>query len=130
MFKRFGQWLQNAMMGRYGSDQLNMAILVGALLLSVIGSIARVPWLTLLAWVPLILAAMRMLSRNTSKRYEENRKFLALWYKISTGWKRLWDKNYRYYHCPKCRQVVRVPKGKGKISITCPKCREKFIKKT
>ena len=130
MFKRFGQWLQRAMAGRYGSDQLNMAILVGALLLSLIGSITRVPILTLLAWAPLIWATVRMLSRNTSRRYEENRRFLALWYKVSTWWKRLFDKNYRYFRCPKCHQVVRVPKGKGKISITCPKCGEKFIHKT
>ena len=68
-------------------------------------------------------AIFRMLSRNTYKRYQENRKYLRFV-------ERLKDRDHRYYDCPRCRQPVRVPKGKGKIAITCPKCKEKFIKKT
>ena len=64
-----------------------------------------------------------MFSRNTYARYEENRKFLRFF-------DRLKDREHRYFSCPKCQQPVRVPRGKGKIAITCPKCREKFIKKT
>jgi len=55
--------------------------------------------------------------------YRENRRFLMLLDRIR-------DRSHRYYSCPRCRQPVRVPRGKGKISITCPKCSEKFIKKT
>ena len=79
--------------------------------------------LTTVSYIFMILAIVRSLSRNVYKRYEENRKFLLLWQKFK-------DKDHRYYNCPRCRQQVRVPRGKGKISITCPKCREKFIKKT
>ena len=79
--------------------------------------------LTILSEVLLILSLLRCFSRNTYKRYNENRKFLLLIDRIK-------DRDHRYYACPKCRQTVRVPRGKGKISITCPKCREKFIKKT
>ena len=61
--------------------------------------------------------------REDYKRYSENRKFLLMIDRIK-------DRSHRYYACPKCRQTVRVPRGKGKIAITCPKCREKFIKKT
>jgi ribosomal protein L37AE/L43A len=71
-----------------------------------------------LAW-----AIFRMLSKNVYKRYEENRKYL----RFLDRWK---DKEHRYYDCPKCKQTVRVPRGKGKISITCPTCKEKFVKKT
>ena len=78
---------------------------------------------TLLSYVFLILALVRCFSRNTSKRYNENRRFLLLLDRIK-------DRSNRYYSCPKCRQTVRVPRGKGKIAIICPKCREKFIKKT
>ena len=119
--------LRNFMAGRYGTDRLNMAILcVGlvASLLSVIIKFAPVNLvLFVLSYGMMFWAIFRTLSRNTYKRYQENRKFLQL-----TG--RMKDREHRYFDCPKCRQMVRVPRGKGKISITCPRCREKFVKKT
>ena len=115
------------MVGRYGTDRLNMVILsVGlvASLLSVLIKFAPVNLvLFLLSYGMMFWAIFRTLSRNTYKRYQENRKFLQL-----TG--RMKDREHRYFDCPKCRQMVRVPRGKGKISITCPRCREKFVKKT
>ena len=112
------------MAGRYGgADKLNMVILAVGVVLSLVGAVVRVPVLTLLAYLPMAWVLFRCLSRNTYKRYEENRKFLQFF-------DRLKDRDHRYYRCPKCRQLVRVPKGKGKISITCPKCRERFVKKT
>jgi len=119
--------LRSFMMGRYGTDRLNMAILsVGlvASLLSVIFRFAPVNmFLFLLSYGMMFWAIFRTLSRNTYKRYQENRKFLQFF-------GRLKDREHRYFDCPKCRQMVRVPRGKGKISITCPRCREKFVKKT
>ena len=119
--------LRSFMTGRYGTDRLNMAILsVGlvASLLSVIFKVAPVNLiLFILSYGMMFWAIFRCLSRNTYKRYQENRKFLQLW-------GRLKDREHRYFDCPKCRQMVRVPRGKGKISITCPRCREKFVKKT
>ena len=134
----FGSWfrqltaklsahLRNFMAGRYGTDRLNMVILsVGlvASLLSVLIQFAPVNLvLFLLSYGMMFWAIFRTLSRNTYKRYQENRRFLQL-----TG--RMKDREHRYFDCPKCRQMVRVPRGKGKISITCPRCREKFVKKT
>ena len=119
--------LRNFMAGRYGTDRLNMAILsVGlvASLLSVLIKFAPVNLvLFVLSYGMMFWAIFRSLSRNTYKRYQENRRFLQL-----TG--RMKDREHRYFDCPKCRQMVRVPRGKGKISITCPRCREKFVKKT
>ena len=113
------------MMGRYGSDKLNMALLITSVALSIIGAV--IPWLKLvfvvISYGLMIWAIYRMFSRKTYKRYQENRKFLQLFERIR-------DKEHRYFDCPRCRQQVRVPRGKGKIAITCPKCREKFIKKT
>ena len=130
-FRRLGAKLAEStrhfMMGRYGTDKLNNAILwvgVGACLLSLF---IRIPLLnlllTLLSYALMGVAIFRMLSRNTYKRYQENRKYLLFL-------QRLKDREHRYYTCPRCRQSVRVPKGKGKIAISCPKCKEKFIKKT
>ena len=131
MFKQFiaqlTAKLHRFMAGRYGTDRLNMAILGVGLAACLISAFFRNPLvnliLTALSYGLMIWAITRTLSRNVYKRYQENRKFLQFF-------DRLRDRQHRYYDCPKCRQVVRVPRGKGKISITCPKCREKFIRKT
>ena len=118
---------RNFMAGRYGTDRLNMVILsVGlvASLLSVLIKFAPVNLvLFFLSYGMMFWAIFRTLSRKTYKRYQENRKFLQLMGRMK-------DREHRYFDCPKCRQMVRVPKGKGKIAITCPRCREKFVRKT
>ena len=115
------------MAGRYGTDKLNMVILSVGLAVSLLSVFFRYPpvnlLLVVLSYGLMIWAIWRTLSRNTYQRYQENRKFLQL-----VG--RAKDRNNRYFDCPKCRQLVRVPRGKGKISITCPRCKEKFIRKT
>ncbi|MDY3224471.1 MAG: hypothetical protein SOW84_01170 [Candidatus Faecousia sp.] len=124
---RLGAGLRRFMAGRYGTDKLNMVILCAGLAASLLSVFVRYPPVNLLLFVLsyglMIWAIWRSLSRNTYKRYQENRKFLQF-----TG--RLKDRQNRYFDCPKCRQMVRVPRGKGKISITCPRCHEKFIRKT
>ena len=134
----FGGWLRQLsakiaygyrrfMEGRYGTDRLNMTILTAGLVLCILSMFFRIPAvnlvLTLLSYVLMFWAIFRTLSRNTYKRYQENRKYLQIF-------DRLKDRDHRYFDCPKCRQLVRVPRGKGKIAITCPRCREKFVKKT
>ena len=119
--------LRSFMAGRYGTDRLNMVILCSGLGASILSVLVPVPPFNLVFWALsyalMIWAIFRSLSRNTYKRYQENRKFLQIF-------DRLKDRQHRYFDCPKCRQMVRGPRGKGKISITCPRCREKFIKKT
>ena len=116
--------LRNFMSGRYGTDRLNMVILCAGLVSSILSMMVSVQPLNLIFWALsytlMIWAIFRSLSRNTYRRYQENRKFLQFF-------DRLKDRQHRYFDCPKCRQMVRVPRGKGKISITCPRCREKFI---
>ena len=115
------------MSGRYGTDRLNMAILCAGLIASLLSVFINLQPFNLIFWALsyglMIWAIARSLSRNTYKRYQENRKFLQIF-------DRLKDRDHRYFDCPKCRQMVRVPRGKGKIAITCPRCREKFVKKT
>ena len=112
--------LRSFMAGRYGTDRLNMVILSVGLVASLLSVMLRVPAvnmvLFILSYGMMFWAIFRCLSRNTYKRYQENRKFLQF-----TG--RLKDREHRYFDCPKCRQMVRVPRGKGKIAITCPRCR-------
>ena len=137
--KRTGGWFRNFtaklsagihrfMEGRYGSDRLTTFILGAAVVLVLIyslffrGTVVQVI-LWLLSYALMFWAIFRMLSRNVYKRYQENRKFLQFFDRIK-------DRQHRYYDCPKCRQTVRVPRGKGKIAITCPRCREKFVRKS
>ena len=119
--------LRNFMAGRYGMDRLNMVILWAGVISSLLSALIPVAPVNLILWalsyVLMILSIFRMLSHNTYKRYQENRKFLQIF-------DRLKDRQHRYFDCPKCRQTVRVPRGKGKIAISCPRCREKFVKKT
>ena len=118
--------LNRFMQGRYGMDKLNSLLLWVSVGMAVIAMILSGPVglvFTLIAYTLMGIAIFRALSRNTYRRYRENRWFLMQRDRIR-------DRDHRYYACPKCRQPVRVPKGKGKIAITCPKCREKFIKKT
>ena len=119
--------LRSFMSGRYGTDRLNMVILCAGLVASILSAAIQTQPLNLIFWAMsyalMIWAICRSLSRNTYKRYQENRKFLQIIDRVK-------DRQHRYFDCPKCRQMVRVPRGKGKISITCPRCREKFVKKT
>jgi hypothetical protein len=131
MFKQFltnlGFKFSRFMAGRYGTDRLNMAILITGVVISLAGTFVRLPLVNLLltaaAYGLMIWAIYRSLSRDTYKRYQENRRFMQFFDRIK-------DRDHRYFDCPKCRQMVRVPRGKGKIAITCPRCREKFIRKT
>lgn len=115
------------MEGRYGTDKLNTAILGAGVIVCVVSLFVKNPLANLIlismSYGLMIWAIFRTLSRKTYKRYQENRKYLMFL-------ERMKDKDHKYFDCPRCRQPVRVPKGKGKIAITCPKCREKFIKKT
>ena len=134
------------MYGRHGGDQLSMALLVLYCVLLLLSDILRSPILYLLSLAVIIFCFYRMLSRNWQRRWKENEWFLK-WWSPTIGWFRSLfrrvradgnrlhlrfrdRKTSRYYRCPKCGNTLRVPKGKGKIAITCPVCRCEFIRKT
>jgi hypothetical protein len=102
------------------------ATIIGSLLLSIIN---------LLFWVLIIHMYFRVFSRNINKRYEENQKFANLRYRMVVERnrrkkERAQSGTYKFFSCPTCNQRVRVPKGRGKICITCPKCRTEFTKRS
>lgn len=129
------KWLQNFMRGRYGVDQLNFFLLVMAIVISLVVSLFQIPMLWWVSIALLVLCYFRMFSKNVYKRSGENTKFLRLVFPITSRYKnakKRWKdrKTYKYYKCPSCKQQMRVPKGKGEITITCPKCHTKFDKRT
>lgn len=123
--------LRSFMIGRYGVDQLQWTLLGVYLVWSILFSYSR--W-RMLALIPLILFWFRFLSRNTYKRSAENQIFMQKAEPAISFFKcwnsRLKDREHRYYKCPRCKQILRVPRGRGKISITCPYCQTTITKKT
>ena len=127
--------MQRFMAGRYGNDQLNQFIFIVAIISMVLEIITRQSLFYTLTLVLLILAYVRVFSRNINKRYEENMKFSQKKDAILNKFRKqkyyaAQRRNFHIYTCPQCKQKIRIPKGKGKISITCPKCRTSFIKKS
>ena len=130
------------MMGRYGVDQMNIGVLILSMVCTFTASLTRWLLLSILGTALLAYGVFRMFSRNVSARSKENQKFLVFWNKVKGRWytikgwfsgkkRRFADrKTHCYFSCPKCKRKLRVPKGKGKIEISCPICGTKFIKKT
>lgn len=127
--------LRRFMYGRYGTDQLNIALVIAAMVISLISRIFGSFWGQLPAYLILIWVIVRMMSKNRAARMKENAVFLKLWNPIAKWFRlqynRLRDiKTHRYFTCPNCKNTLRVPKGKGEITITCPVCKTRFDKKT
>ena len=126
--------IRQFMVGRYGNDQLNLAIVLVGCMLTLILSFFDIAFIRYIGLIPYIIAAARFFSKDRTKRQQENMKFLkfiAPYQKIAvTKLTQLQDKEHRYYPCPQCRRTLRVPKGRGKIKISCPHCGREFIKKT
>ena len=131
-------WLRKVMTGRYGVDEFSRFLNTTAMLslvLSVLFDNGISVFFLLVAFGSLFWNYTRMFSRNTYKRRAENNAYLTIRYNLTrklTGLKQRMQqkKYYRFYKCPKCGITTRVPKGKGKIRITCPKCGESFIRKS
>ena len=127
--------LRQFMIGRYGTDGLNQFLSIASLVLLLIAIISRVNLFTYLGAALLIFCYYRTFSRNISKRTEENYRYYAVKDRIRSKFSSLRDqwnnrKLYHYYRCPQCRQKLRVPRGRGRIQISCPRCGTQFIKKS
>ena len=114
--------------GRNGIDDLGRTLLWGALVIMVLSSLLGITFLYSMSLVLFCYVYIRAFSRNLEKCRRQNAKYLS-W----RDFRRLrfqQRKTYKFYRCPKCKQPLRVPKGKGRISITCRNCGEHFEKKT
>jgi hypothetical protein len=123
------------MIGRYGPDQFYFCLFVTALVISFIARLTVLDYLIFLSYAVLFYAMFRFLSRNITARRRENDVFLRYYWpvkrKVQMRIQRLKErKTHRFFECPACKNMLRVPRGKGRIQITCPKCGERFEKKT
>ena len=148
MFRKIGAAFRRMMYGRYGSDELNLLLLILAVLISLCNAVLSsiftqsevfVRWispsLSLLMLGLLGVNLYRCFSRNIYKRQQENAWYLrkkdavTRWFRsVKDRWQQ--RKDYRFFRCPKCHALLRVPKGKGKIQLTCRKCGNRFERKS
>ena len=138
---RFRAWLNQFMEGRYGSDQFSRFLLPFGFVFFLAGYImtrkaAGGALLTVgqilyyIGFVAIFYNLFRTWSRNHEARRRENEKFLHLKNRVFSKKGKKDFKNYRYFTCPACNTMVRVPKGKGTIRIKCPNCGETFVRKS
>ena len=123
------------MYGRNGVDSHGKFVLAISIIVMLLAGWTDSLILSYLSWIGIIYLYFRMFSRNIYKRSSENQWYLNKTYKIRTFFYRqknllLQRKTYHIYKCPTCRQKIRVPRGKGRIEIRCPKCNTRFIKKS
>ena len=124
------------MQGRYGNDGLNRFLLIVIFVCFILSLFSgRVGIFHIIGTASLIYLYFRMLSKNIYKRRAENAVYLKYEYKVKQFWETQkrdmkQRKTHHIYRCPSCRQKIRIPRGKGKIEIRCPKCSTTFIKKS
>ena len=126
--------LQRFMMGRYGNDHFNRFLMIVAMVCLVISFVGPNLFYTI-GLLVMIYAYYRMFSRQIYKRAAENQKYLQKEMKVRGLLQRKKNefsqlKDFHIYKCPQCKQKIRVPRGRGKIAITCRKCGNEFVKKS
>ena len=136
MLNKLKYSLYRFMNGRYGSDQLNIALLILSISVSLIGGILfnRSIYVSLVVYGISFLILYRGFSKKIYKRQQENLKFMRLIQPIKSKYKliklNLTQKQYKHVQCPRCHRTLRVPRGRGKIEITCPHCHVSFDKRS
>ena len=125
--------LRNFMIGRYGIDSFSKFLMGIALVLCILDIFVNSIFINSWFIVIIVYVYYRMFSRNYNKRYQENLKFLQIKNRVmskfkSQKWMMQQRKTHHIYKCPTCNQKIRIPKGKGRICITCPKCKTEFTK--
>lgn len=122
------------MQGRYGIDQLNSFLMIVCVICFIVNMFIGSIILTFIAYGTWLFVIFRMFSKNIYARNRENDKYLnffsplSRWLKLKLMSKQ--DSSNKYFSCPKCKQMVRVPKGHGTVVVTCPNCQNKFEKRT
>ena len=134
------EWLKRFLAGRYfRADELSFALLILMILLGIIGLAVKAPVIYLLSDLLFLIFILRNFSRRIDRRMAENAKFVQIfgpfYHKIGGFFQKLYHrfrdrKTHVYLKCPSCKQTLRLPRGKGKLKVSCPKCKTEFYKTT
>ena len=133
--KQLAQKLQQFMVGRYGNDEFTLFLSIAGLILGLLANFKYLGFLYYIGAILIFFSLFRTLSKNYNARRKELNRYLLWSAKPKAEIKLLINRiqereTHKYFKCKECKAVLRVPKGRGKIEITCPKCRAKVIKKT
>ena len=131
LFYKFRVGLMRFMQGRNGVDELSMSALIAGIVFLFLSSLFGSFLMTLIGYILYGYALFRILSKNTAKRQEENRKYIAWSSHIRFETKAFFlrlklRKEYKYFRCPGCRSRMRLQRGKGEVNMECPKCHKQF----
>ncbi len=133
--RKLREKLYQFLQGRNGVDNLGIFLISMSLVLLIISSLLDGFALSLISYGLLIYSYFRVFSKNIPARQAENNRYLAqrehLRFRLQSKKVQIGlRKTYKYFRCRKCKKKMRVPRGKGKIEVTCPHCGEKFITKS
>ena len=130
------EWLKKFMYGRYGVDELSVFLVIISIILMVIGRIFyRMPFIQIINDLIIVVYLFRIFSKNISRRQQENYKYIQLKNRLIYRFQKnksnvIEMKSFKILKCPNCGQKLRVPRKKGKITVTCSKCRNEFKAKS
>lgn len=134
MWQKIKDSFRSFMMGRHGSDQLSLALLLGGIVLSLLTSITGIGIFYYIGLAAYIWAVFRMFSKNRVKRAVENQKYLDFRNNFKSSVSQFFarvknSRKYRYFRCPECKARLRLPRKVGEVTVTCGKCRHQFRQK-
>lgn len=123
------------MNGRYGMDEFSKVLMVAGLVINIVSNFFGGWILNMLGIALIAYGILRVLSKEKTNRYKEFTHYIKLKQKVMMSGQKLKNKKaqykvYKFYKCSSCKQKVRVPRGRGKVKITCPSCQNQFVKKT
>lgn len=129
--------LQKFMYGRNGTDRLSRFTSIMAVVFLLLSMIIRGmrEVFFVLALAALIFTYYRTFSKNLAARRKENNDFINFGFRVKEKFRLrrdMWSqrKEFRFFKCPSCGAMLRVPRGKGRIRIVCKKCGTAFEKRT
>ena len=128
--QKIRNWLYKFMYGRNGADYISKLLIIPIIIVFILclflkGNARFI--VSIIGWILIIYSYFRMFSKNVSKRRAECAFVQKKINYLKTRTKQ--SKDYRFFNCPNCGTHLRVPKGVGKITITCKKCGTKFDRK-
>ncbi len=123
------------MAGRNGPDNISIVVFVATVVLYMINGLLRLGVISIICLILFAYCFYRMFSKNIVKRRAEDAKFMNIFSPVKEVFKQKINqikssKTHKFFKCPSCKNVLRVPRGKGKIHITCPKCGQRFDGRT